>query len=243
MTRPSPDHRRWRAEVAAHLLSSLEPDETEALERHLEGCERCRAEIRWLQPAIDMLPESVPQLDPPPQLRERLMAEARTDATAVALREDEATVRSERGLRSSHGLLGFLMRPAVGLTAVALIGAVIGGYALRGGGGGAGTTTTHATTVAASGTVKATLERSGDSGTLEMTGLHPLPRSRVYEAWVQRDGRVEPSALFAAGRDGSAGTAISHQLDGAKAVMVTVEPRGGSRQPTGTPILRVALPD
>ncbi len=237
------DHQSWRAELAAYLLGSLEADETDAVERHLEGCERCRAELRWLQPAIDVLPESVAQLEPPPELRERLMAEVHADASAAALREDEAAVRSERRGRSSSGLLGFLMRPAVGLTAVALVGAVIGGYALRGGGGGAETTTTHTTTVARSGPLKATLERSGDSGTLEMTGLRPLPRSRVYEAWVQRDGRIEPAMLFAADRDGSAGTAISHQLDGAAAVMVTVEPRGGSRQPTGTPILRVALPD
>jgi hypothetical protein len=128
----------------------------------------------------------------------------------------------------------------VGLTAVALIAAVIGGYALRGGGDETGTTTTE--TVAQGGAIHATLERSGDSGTLELTGLHSLPHSRVYEAWVQRGNRIEPSSLFAIRRDGSASTAIPHQLEGADMVMVTAEPRGGSRQPSSSPIVSVALP-
>ena len=77
------EHRRWRAELAAYLLGSLEPDEIEALEGHLEGCERCRDELRWLQPAIDVIPASVPQVEPPPGLRARLMAEVRSDAAEL----------------------------------------------------------------------------------------------------------------------------------------------------------------
>jgi hypothetical protein len=138
------------------------------------------------------------------------------------------------------GLRGFFLRPAVGLTAVAFIAAVVAGYAVRGGGGGTGTTTTE--TVAQGGAIHATLERSGDSGTLELTGLRDLPRSRVYEAWVQRGNRIEPSSLFAARRNGSASTAIPHQLSGADMVMVTVEPRGGSKQPTSSQLVAVALP-
>ena len=73
-----------------------------------------------------------------------------------------------------------------------------------------------------------------------MTGLKQLPRDDVYQAWVQRDGRIEPSSLFDARRDGTASAAIPHQLDGADAVMVTREPRGGSKQPTSTPIVTVS---
>jgi anti-sigma-K factor RskA len=235
------DHWRWRAELSAYLLGSLEADEVEALERHLEDCQRCRDELRWLQPAIDMLPESVPQLEPPPGLRARLMEEVRADAAATSPADaGRETVRSAPARRWT-GLGGFFLRPAVGLTAVALIAAVVGGYALRGGGDETGTTTTE--TVAQGGAIHATLERSGDSGTLELTGLHPLPRSRVYEAWVQRGNRIEPSSLFAVRRDGSASTAIPHQLEGADMVMVTAEPRGGSKQPTSSQIVSVALPN
>jgi anti-sigma-K factor RskA len=231
------DHRRWRAELAAYLLGSLEAEETEALEGHLDACQRCRDELRWLQPAIDMIGESVPQLEPPPGLRARLMAEVRSDAAEASVGIGESD-RSAAPKRRSAGLRGFFWRPAVALTAVALIGAVIGGYALRGGGGD-GTTTiaTHGAT-----DIRASLERQGDSGTLQMTGLRQLPMSKVYQAWVQRNHRIVPSSLFAARRDGTASAAIPHQLDGADLVMVTVEPRGGSRQPSSSPIVNVALP-
>ena len=88
----------------------------------------------------------------------------------------------------------------------------------------------------------ATLEKSGDSGTLMLTGLEEARRGRVYEAWVQKGGRTEPSSLFDARRDGTASTAIPHQLNGADTVMVTVEPRGGSKHPSSSPIVSVALP-
>jgi Anti-sigma-K factor rskA/Putative zinc-finger len=241
MTGATADHRRWRAELAAYLLGSLEPDEIEALESHLEGCERCRDELRWLQPAIDVIPASVPQLEPPPGLRARLMAEVRSDAAELgaAGRAGVEIRRPARRQPPAARLRGFLLRPAVALTAVALIAAVAGGYALRGGGEGTGTTTTA--TVAQGGAVHAKLERSGDSGQLQLTGLHPLPRSRVYEAWVQRGHRISPSSLFAARRDGSASTAIPHQLAGADTVMVTAEPRGGSKQPSSSPIVSISL--
>ncbi|MGH2981201.1 MAG: anti-sigma factor domain-containing protein [Solirubrobacterales bacterium] len=224
------DHRRWRADLAAYLLGSLEPDENEALEQHLEDCQRCRDELRWLQPAIDLLPATVPQLQPPPELRERLLAEVRPRTAASAPGPER------RGLLD--GLQRLFLRPAVAMTAVALIVAVAAGYALRGGGDGSSTTTISGP---ADGSVRATLERSGDSGTLMLTGLPQLPPSDVYQAWVQKDRRLVPSSLFAAHRDGSASAAIPRHLEGAETVMVTREPRGGSRQPSSTPIVNVSL--
>jgi Anti-sigma-K factor rskA/Putative zinc-finger len=241
-------HRRWRADLAAYLLGSLEPEESRALEDHLEECDRCRDELRWLQPAIDVIPASVPQLEAPPALRARLLAEVRSDAAqlaaaapAAAARERRAAaVRDARGTGGTlDGLRGLLLRPAAALAVAALIGAGVAGYALRGGGGQIDTTTTAASQ---GGMLRATLERHGDSGTLQLTGLAELPRSRVYQAWVQRDGRIEPSSLFDARRDGTASTAIPHQLEGAEAVMVSSEPRGGSRQPTSAPLIRVGVP-
>jgi anti-sigma-K factor RskA len=227
------DHRSWRADLSAYLLGALEEDESAALETHLEECRRCRDELLWLQPAIDVLPESVTQLEPPPGLRARLLAEVRSDAAELGAAAEPRRPRRRRGFG------GFFLRPAVALTCVALLGAVIGGYALRGGGEETGTTTTQ--TIAQGASVKAMLERSGDSGTLELTGLRQAPPGRVYQAWVQKDGRIEPSSLFDVRRDGSANTAIPHQLSGADVVMVSLEPQGGSKQPTSAPIVTVSL--
>jgi anti-sigma-K factor RskA len=230
------EHRRWRADLAAYLLGSLEPEEIASLELHLEDCQRCRDELEWLRPAIDTIPVSIPQLQPPEGLRARLMAEVRSDA-AEAGRESSAPPRTESVPLASR-LRGFFLRPAAALAAAALIAAVIGGYALGGGDGGGATTIPGQS----AGTVRAKLERTGDSGTLELAGLKQLPPSSVYQAWVQRNHRIQPSSLFGARRNGTASAAIPHDLDGANQVMVTVEPRGGSKQPTGSPIASVALP-
>ncbi len=125
------------------------------------------------------------------------------------------------------------------LGAVALIAAAIAGYSLNGGGD-----DTPTTTVAASGLgdLRATLERSGDEGTLKMTGLAQAPSAQSYQAWVQHDKRVEPVAsLFDARNDGTASVAIPGRLEGADAVMVTVEPRGGTGEPSTAPVVNLAL--
>jgi anti-sigma-K factor RskA len=230
------DHRRWRADLSAYLLGALEPEENEAMETHLEDCERCRDELRWLQPAIDLLPQSVSQLEPPSGLRARLLAEVRSDVAELPA-EAEGERRAPR--RHSGGLRRFFLRPAVALTCMALIGAVIAGYALRGGGDEERTTTIE--TKVPGTAVHGSLERSGDSGTLQLTGLKQAPPGHVYQAWVQRNNRIEPSSLFDVRRGGRASTAIPHQLAGADTVMVTVEPRGGSKQPSSSPIVSVSL--
>ncbi len=227
------DHRRWRAELAAYALGSLEDGERETVERHLDTCEACRDDLRWLQPAIDVLPESVPQLDPPRQLRERLLAEVREDARPVPV-AGPAAQRPAR--KRSGGFRRFLLRPAIGLAAVALLGAAVAGYSLHSDGEKTTTIASHG-----EGRVKATLERSGDSGTLQLTGLRQPPSSEVYQAWVQHGKRIQPSTLFDTRRDGSASVALPHQLAGADAVMVTVERRGGTRKPTPPSVIRLGL--
>jgi anti-sigma-K factor RskA len=221
------DHERWREDLAGYTLGALEPEDSERLERHLEECPECRERLLWLRPAADLLPESVTPMEPPPQLRERLMGEVRDDAA----RHGQARARG-------GGVRGWFGRPAtVALGAVVVIVAGVAGYEL--GTGGEGTSTVTGTQ-SKSGAL-ARVERSGDSGTLQVSGLSQLPRSQVYQAWVQRGGRMEPSSLFAVRRNGTASAAIPRDLEGAQAVVVTVEPRGGSRQPTSPPLVSVPL--
>jgi len=228
------DHRSWRADLAAYLLGSLDEEETRSVEQHLEGCQVCRDELVWLRPAIDLLPESVAQLDPPPELRDRLLAEVRSDAAETAVAAEPTREKLRR-----KGFRGFLLRPATGLAAAALIGAAIGGYALNEGGSDSGGNTT---TISAQGpgSLHANLERSGDSGVLKLTGLHQASPSHVYEAWVQSGSQIRPTSLFDARHNGTASVLLENHLDGADAVMVTVEPRGGSHQPTSPPVVNVA---
>jgi hypothetical protein len=131
-------------------------------------------------------------------------------------------------------LSGLFLRPATGLAAMALIAAGLGGYALRGG----DETVTESTRQAG---VVATLEHEDDSGTLQLAGLDQLDGRHVFQAWIERDGAIAPSSLFAAQSDGTASAAIPSGLGGADRVMVTVEPRGGSRAPSTVPLVSVPV--
>ena len=220
------EHEARRDELAAYLLGALEPAEAAALEQHLAGCEECRTELTWLRPAAQMLPESVERVEPPPELRARIMGEVRSGA------EPEKARR-----RSRRPLLG--LRPAIGLATALLLAAGVAGYAIRDGGSDGG-----ATTVAAGRAPGVTVRmvREGDSGTLHLANVRRLPADEVLQAWVRRDGRIEPtSTLFVPNRDGTATAAIEH-MGRVNAVMVTIEPRGGSEHPTSEPIASIGVP-
>ncbi len=48
-------HERMVEELAGYALGALAPEEAAALEGHLRSCERCRAELAWLRPAVEVL--------------------------------------------------------------------------------------------------------------------------------------------------------------------------------------------
>ena len=229
-------HEERRDDLAAYALGALEPADAAELERHLADCEWCRARLRWLQPAVDVLPASVEQLTPPERLRDRLLTTVRNEA-ALEAEATPARKQARTGRRRDWG--GFLLRPATAVAAVALI--VVGvaaGYALRGGDD--DTATTVAALAKAPGDMSAELVREGDTGTLHLRNMPELDRDEVYEVWVQRGDVMEPGTTFVASRDDSAMAAVDG-LDGADAVLVTREPYGGSEQPTTKPLLEAPL--
>ena len=79
----SQDHARYEDDLAAYLLDALVGDEALEMERHVDGCPRCQERARWLQASVEMLPTAVEQLEPPRELRERLMQTVRAEADAL----------------------------------------------------------------------------------------------------------------------------------------------------------------
>lgn len=233
------EHPKLEDELGAYLLGALDPAEERRVEELLASSESARDRLRYMQPAIELLGETVARHEPPPELRERILTQVGVDRERVP-----AVSPSRR--RPWSSFRGFSLQPAFGMAALALVAIAVGvaGYEVGMGGDdskprGDGSRTFPGRPQP--GTVTAKLERKGDTGTLQLTGLKPLSPYRDYQAWVQHDGVIEPASLFAAREDGTASAAIPQDINGAQAVVVTVEPRGGSRTPTGPILTRVPL--
>lgn len=231
----TPGHDELRDDLAAYALGALEQDQAEQLRRHLEGCEGCRRQLRWFEEAVDLLPQTVEQLEPPPRLRASLLETVRAESRQGAREPPRrAPERWWSGMRAG------LWRPATAVAVAAtLIVGVVAGYLISEPGG-TGTTTYEAQAKNRA-HVTGTLERNGGSGILRVQNMPTLASDQVYEAWVERDGKLVPSSLFVPRKDHTAEAAIPSDLTGADAVLVTKEPRGGSTQPTTAPLLSVKL--
>jgi anti-sigma-K factor RskA len=252
-------HERWSEELAAYLLGGLEPAEVEAFERHAADCERCRVEARWFAPAMQALPESVERMQAPLELRARVMAEVRADVAATAAGPAAASGshsgaeadgnrtgrRSWRerlaGVGRGEGPRG--LRPAVGLASLLLVVAAVAGYVVGNNGSSSPGGGPASTVVSGhSPGIVAEMVREGGGGALHLRNVRPIPDGKVLEAWVQRGGKVSPvPALFAPDREGRASTVVAN-MNGVETVMVTVEPSGGTRAPTSTPIVTLPIP-
>jgi anti-sigma-K factor RskA len=78
------------------------------------------------------------------------------------------------------------------------------------------------------------LERGGKA-TLNTSGLAVAPRGKTYEAWVIPQGQQpRPAGLFRGGQDSS--LTLRGNVPRTAVVAVTLEPAGGSRAPTTSPI-------
>ncbi len=61
--------------LAAYALGALDPEELEAVERHLAECLTCRQQLTTYEAVAEALTTAVPPATPPPDLRERLLYE------------------------------------------------------------------------------------------------------------------------------------------------------------------------
>jgi anti-sigma-K factor RskA len=218
-----------RDDLVAFALDALEPREAREIEAHAPTCARCKRELEALIPAVAVLGESVEQLEPPPELRERVLAEVRADI-ARAEAERAGTVRR----RPRRGWRGLLARPAIAV-GLAIAIAAVGGYLIAGNDGGGGPQETTVPVVAEQG-IGGTLAVGDDTSMLNLRGLAQLEGREVYQVWVARGQSLRPSSNFIPNANGRAMTAVDGQLTPGTRVMVTREPGPGRTTPT-PPIL------
>jgi anti-sigma factor RsiW len=225
MAHPSPD------DLTGYALGALDPPEERAVSEHVPDCERCSTELRErINPAVGVLAESVAQLEPPPELRERLLETVRSEAEAGA--PEPAAPARRRRLR----LGPLVLRPAAGLAALAVAGAGVAGYLVNeGDDGGSGASTVPVTESGAG--IGGSLVVAEDSAMLTVHGMPQLPKGAVYQLWVAQGSSVRPSSSFVPDATGRGTAAVPESLPEGSQVLVTRESGPGHQEPTSAPLL------
>jgi len=210
--------------VAAYALNALDDDDRGAFEEHLTTCERCAtqlAELRDAAAALAYVPETVA---PPAALRSRILETARAERPNV--------VPIHRAARRTWGL-GAVAAVAVA-AAVAL---AIWNVSLRDSLDDQRNANRTFTTVTLKG-AQGNLAVAASGGAVLFTcGIGRAPAGKTYEAWVITGGRAARAGQFQGGQ-GCVAVPLARPVPSGSAVAVTVEPAGGSDQPTTAPIIQ-----
>jgi hypothetical protein len=230
------EHRECAESLGAYALGAVPEPEAALVGAHLERCARCRTELASLEPAVRLIPGSVDQVGPSPELKSRVMsvvtAEAELLAAAGAGADRVPAPREPRRRWFGRSWRG------AGLVAAALaVGVIAGTQVLKDDSGPQGRSI-QAGVLSAAPQAKAWLRVRGARMSLVVQGLPDPPGDRVYQVWIQRASRTPESAdaLFSV-RSGE--VQIPREARRGDRVMVTPEPRGGSLTPTAQPIIDV----
>ena len=244
----------------AYALGALDADEAAAFERHLESCAACRDEVRSFGAATASLGEVV-ETPAPDRLRAAVLAgiteirplpphvapdDPSTSTTGsgeeLALRRRARDRRSSRWLQVAAAVLAVVAAGALWRT-VALTQQVDTVTATA---AAVSTVLTAPDARAVTGVVssggRAAVVTSDQLGraVLVTDGLAPAPAGSTYQIWYLDSAGAATSAGFVPAGE-HATVLLQGSPAGAAAVGVTLEPAGGSAQPTTKPVLAVAV--
>jgi anti-sigma-K factor RskA len=225
------------AEIAdllpAYVLDAMDGDERCALMEHLAECRLHDADLQTERQAALRLVEAVPPVPPPVRLRASLL-DAFDKEVAGGATQTEPVPMSLPERRKPF--LHVLRAPAFAYSMAAsllILAVALGAWGVSRGGD------------AGEGGVRLAASRTNDTR-LDVTylpdrnlavlnfDLPTAPTGRTYQAWSIVDGK--PVSLGVISQNSGTVT-FAADLDKAQAVAISVEPLGGSQQPTTTPIL------
>jgi anti-sigma-K factor RskA len=223
--------------IPAYALGTLDSQEAALVEAHLAGCLICRQEEEAFQEVAAGLALAVPSADPSPQLRERLMERVRGGRAHPS--KDSGPARSwlER-LLPAWGLASLLLLIALGGLNLFLWQSLSARDAITPPGGMRAVPISPAD-AASTATGFVLFSADGRNGALVVDGLPPLDEGWEYQLWLIRNGERTSGAVFSTDENSYGGTRIRAPLSLLEytAVGITIEPAGGSPQPTGERVL------
>lgn len=231
--------------IPAYALGALDADEAAALETHLQTCDSCPAELAAYRAISNVLLTAVPPQQPPAALRKRLQERLPSAQKAHQLRPSwsfgqfalgtaivllvalnifsliqlQALQRQQaqfaRQIQTGQAAFAMLAYPDT--KSLPISGANIAGTLL--------------------------LDKEHNAAVLIAWNLPPIAESQIYQIWlIDPSGGRTSAGLFRpeTGQPLTSQSIFSAQtLSSFTGLGVTVEPAGGSSQPTGSRIFKV----
>ena len=219
--------------TGAYALDAVDDVERARFEQHLAECEDCRAEVASLREAAGLLAETS-AVTAPPSLRDSVLSGISQVRPLPPVVERTPVVQRR----------WFPLLVAAAVVAILGVGAAIWqpwapseDPSL--------TAAERVLTAADAQSVavdlgeagRATVTRSESVGKAVITteDMAPAPAGKVFELWLQDDqGAMIPAGLMPPGEDNQ--VVLEGDAAAATAVGITVEPEGGSPEPTSDPI-------
>jgi len=233
----------------AYALDALEPGaERDRFTRHLSRCQSCASEVRGFCEVATAMAFAV-TTEPPAGLRDRVLA------AAARTRQLPPEIRTHARPRRTRTRVPWLS----GVVATAsIVVAVLFGFAqahtqdelnqVR--------AENHAIslvlsapeakllthTVTNGGVATVVLAADRHELAVVTTGLPALPPGKVYQLWLIGKPAITSAGLLPPAKDGRTPPVLATGVVKGDTLGLTVEPAGGSAQPTTKPILALPLP-
>jgi anti-sigma-K factor RskA len=232
--------------TGCYALDALTGEERAEFERHLAGCPACADEARGFQETAARLARAT-AITPPPQMRQRVLAAVpRTRQLPPGPRGPRQAGRLRRltparagvtaGLLALAAAVVFLLVVQLSTTsrlhqaqaANRAVAAVLAAPDAR----------VESMPAARGGTVTAVVSLRQQEAVVTSARLPALAGGRVYQLWVLTSGGGARSAgLLTVSLSGTAEPALASGVGAGDRLGITVEPAGGTAQPTTTPVV------
>ncbi len=234
--------------TGAYALDALTGPQLDRFERHLQRCPACDHEVCDFRETAVRLALAV-AATPPAQFRPRVLT-----AVSVTRQDPPLTPRAARRWPRNRPAAQWL---AAAVAAAALVAAVALGIGQSLTQRRLNQAQAHIQSVAAvlaapdarltvraatgGGTATVVSSQSRHAIIISTAGLPALTGGRVYEVWFIAPGRIREAGLLPRPATGRTAPLLASGLTTADRIALSIEPAGGTRQPTTTPILVMAL--
>lgn len=226
--------------LPAYVLGSLDAEEARSVREHLTGCYLCRQELDAFQGVADELAWSVSGASPASDLSSRLMERIQSLQSERAAQT--AARRPLKRLLPIGALSGLLLLVLLAVSNILLWQRLNNAEVLTGPMG-MRAIALHNTAAAPAASGFVIMGADGRNGVLVVDKMPPLDASHEYQVWLERYSSNTAGSTFSVDEHGYRGIRLEapESLLSYSTLFVTIEPAGGSPNPTGAEVLSGSL--